>query len=273
GSWAGGGRINSFSVAARERRIFRIANQKNRERAGGDGSFRRDVHGRKAGKGLTTRQHDPCSRSKKCFSQQGIFLEPGVVVRSFANAGEWCFGNNSFEARVDGGGFERDPGAHGFSEGKDMSGVLGGYEFIENSARVVAFEPAVGCDWAFTFTVRAHVHYRAAVAVAKKKALVFEGPHAIVRDSVEEHDPGAIWVCRANFPTAKKHPVGRSDVERFAPSWPNETSACWMRSGVRARRIGWRKAGATSQPRTMEMRGGARSKVRKIRRKSRICRR
>jgi hypothetical protein len=84
--------------------------------------------------------------------------------------------------------------------------------------RVVAFEPAVGCHRALTFTVRARVHHRDAVAGPKKKARVFEGPHAIVRDSVEEHNPGAIWVCRANFPTAKKHAVGRSDAERFAPS-------------------------------------------------------
>jgi hypothetical protein len=216
GFWAGCGRINSFSVAARERRIFRVANQKNRKRPGGDGSFRRDVRRGKAGNGLTTRQHDPCSRGKKCFSQQWIFLESGVVVGSFANAGEGRFGNDRFDTRVDSGGLQRDSSAHGFSEGKGMSGVLGGYEFIENSARVVAFEPAVGCDRALTLTVRARVHHRDAVAGAKKKARVHEDPHAIIRDAVEEQDPGAIWMCRANFPTAKKRAVGRSDVERFA---------------------------------------------------------
>jgi hypothetical protein len=47
---------------------------------------------------------------------------------------------------------------------------------------------------------------------------VFEDPDAIVRDSVEEQNPGAIWMCRANFPTVKKHAIGRSDVERFAPN-------------------------------------------------------
>jgi hypothetical protein len=65
--------------------------------------------------------------------EQKVFFPAGDISgarRSRKKLRECCFGNNSFDARVDGGGLQRDPGAHGFSEGKDMSGVLGGYEFI-----------------------------------------------------------------------------------------------------------------------------------------------
>lgn len=40
----------------------------------------------------------------------------------------------------------------------------------------------------------------------------------MVRDSVEEQNPGAIWMRRASFPTMNKRAVRRSDVERFAPN-------------------------------------------------------
>ena len=160
--------------------------------------------------------HRPGAGSEERFPQPGIAPESSIVVRSFAEAGEGGFRDDGFDARIDGGGLQGDARAHRFAKSKEMPRMLGGFQRIDDGARVVAFEPAVGGHRAFAGAVSAGVHHHHAVARQQQDAGVFEDSHAIVGDAVKKEHPIAVGLCGTHFPAAQKDAIGGAHVEVFA---------------------------------------------------------
>src|SRR6266550_3935448 len=95
--------------------------------------------------------------------------------------------------------------------------------------------------------------------------------YAVVSDPVEEQDPVAIGIFRADLPTSEKRSILCGHVEFLAacPVTAKEASASRMRSGVSSRRMGWRNAGPANQPATAAKSGGKSNKIRTMRRRRR----
>jgi len=216
GFGADGGRVDFLGVAAGEGGVGGVADEQDREGALGDGAFGRDFRDGEAGEGLAAEKHDPGSRSEERFAEPGKFLKAGVIVGSFTKAGEGRFGDDGFDARVDAGGLQGNPGAHGFTKSENVRGMFRGDERVEDGARVVAFEPAVGGHGASTFAVGAGVHQYDIVTGTEEEQRVFEDADAIVGDAVKNKNPRAVGLRSAHLPAAKKNAIGSGHGEGFA---------------------------------------------------------
>ena len=115
-----GGGVDALAVAAGERVILRIANQKNRECSAGDGFFRRHFVRRETSQRFSTVNQRPGSWSEKRFAEPGITPESRIVIGSFAEIREGSFGDDGFDAGIEASGLKSDACAHGFAEGKEM---------------------------------------------------------------------------------------------------------------------------------------------------------
>ena len=236
---AAGRGVNHFGVAAGKRLILLITNEKDRKRARGNGFDRGDFRDGKTGEFFSTIEQGPTEGRENRFTEPGIFSESGVVVGSFAKIGERGFGDDGFDAGIGRGGLQSDARAHGFAEHKDVERTRGRprhpryvqrlahldidvgrklvpNESVDDSAGIVAFEPAVGGDGTFAGAVGAGVHHDDAIAGEEEDAGVSEDAHAIVGDAVEEDDPVVGIRPAADFPAMKHHAIGGADVEVFA---------------------------------------------------------
>ena len=76
------------------------------------------------------------------------------------------------------------------------------FERVDSCARVFPFEPAIGGDRAFAVAVGARIHHHDGVAVLEKQFRLADDADAVIGDSVEQQNPGAIRFFRANLPAA-----------------------------------------------------------------------
>jgi hypothetical protein len=233
---AAGGGVNHFRMAAGKSVVFFIADQKNRKRAGGHGFDRGDFRHRKAGELFVAIEQRPGAGSEQSFAEPGIFSEAGVIIGSFAEIGEGRFGDDGFNARIEGRGLQHDSRAHGFAERKQVEGgpwngrqigidahlpndvfvVLRIEKRVDDGACVVAFEPAVSGDGAAAGAVGAGVHHHDAVAGAKQEFGLADDSDAVVGDAMKNENPTPVRVFRADFPAAKYRSIGSLHLEILA---------------------------------------------------------
>lgn len=164
---AAGGRVDAFGVAAGEGVIGRIADEQDGKRASGYGSFGRDAVRGKTSQRLTAINENPGEWREKCFAKQRRLAQAGVVVARFHEIGERSFRDDGFDAGIGACGLQGDAGAHGFAKSKNVRGVFGGDERVDDGGSVGAFEPAVSGDGAFALAVGAGVHHGDAVSGAQ----------------------------------------------------------------------------------------------------------
>jgi hypothetical protein len=93
---------------------------------------------------------------------------------------------------------------------------LGEDQRVDDGAGVVAFEPAVGGDGAAAGAVGAGIHHDEAVAGAEQELRVADDADAVVGDAVEEEDPIAVGILRADFPATENCSIGSTNVEILA---------------------------------------------------------
>src|SRR5713226_3807258 len=91
-----------------------------------------------------------------------------------------------------------------------------GEKRVDDGAGVIALEPAIGGDGAPACAVGASVHHDHAVTGAQQKFRLTNDTHAVVGNAVEEEDPVAIGVFRADFPAAEKRSIRRTYVKILA---------------------------------------------------------
>ena len=232
------GGVNHFRMTAGKRDISFIAYEENGKSARGDRFYRRNFRDGKTSEFFVAVEQSPGAGSEKSFAEPGIFPESGVIVGCFADAGERSFSDDGFDARIDGRGLQNDSSAHGFTEGEEMRGrgrgfeprheagvghlhgnifvAFGSEEGVDDGARVIAFEPAVGGDRAAASAVGAGVHHDDAVAGAQQKFRLTDDSDAIVGDAVEDEDPVAVGILGADFPSTKRRSIRGFHVEVFA---------------------------------------------------------
>ena len=233
---AASGGVNHFRMAAGKRDIFFIANEENGKSAGSDSFHRRDFRDGKTSELFVAIEQRPGAWSEKSFAEPGIFSQTGIVVGSFAEIGEGSFGDDGFDARISGGGLQDDARAHGFAEGENVRRPcargtagprplhgnarfqLGGNQGVDDGACIIALEPAVGGDGTAAGAMRAGVHHDDAVAGAQQEFRLTDDSNAVVGDAVEEEDPTAVGIFRADFPAAEKRSIRSFHVEVLASS-------------------------------------------------------
>src|SRR6266446_4064067 len=99
---AGGG-VNALRVAAGERDIFFVTNEKDGEGPRGYGFFRRDFGGMESRERFAAIKKRPTEGREECFSEERRPAQPGVIVRGFAETCERSFGDDSFDAGIGSG--------------------------------------------------------------------------------------------------------------------------------------------------------------------------
>jgi len=104
--------------------------------------------------------------------------------------------------------------------------------------------------------MRAGVHHDDAVAGAQQEFRLTDDSNAVVGDAVEDENPVAIGIFRADFPAAEKRSIGSLHVEVLASSAGGGEARVGsrMRSGVSSREWGGgtreqRPSGYSSQER------------------------
>jgi hypothetical protein len=221
---AAGGGVNHFRMAARKRHIFFITNQENRKGARRDGFHRRNFRNRKAAEFFSTIEQRPSERGEERLAEPGILAKSGIVVGGFAEIGEGGFGDDRFDARIGSGGLQRDTPAHGFAQGENVPRRRAGQvhrtalryraeEVVDDRARVVALEPAVGGDGALAGAVGAGVHHDHTVARAEQEFRLAYDAHAVVGHAVKEQHPRTVGIQGSDLPAAEKDTVRGTDVE------------------------------------------------------------
>lgn len=230
------GGVDALRVATGKSLVHFVADEKNRESARSDSFDGGNFRDGKSGEFLSAIEQRPTKWSEKRFTKPGILAKASIVVRSFAKAGEGSFGDDGFDARIGGGGLQSDARAHGFAESENMIGPprrtvrpagpapldrnaknrVGRKQCVNDGAGVVAFEPAVSGDGAFTGAVSAGVHHDDTVASAEQYFGLAHDAHAVIGDTVEDNDPTAVGGFWADLPAAEHEAIGGADIEVFA---------------------------------------------------------
>jgi hypothetical protein len=210
---AAGGGVNHFRMATGKRDIFFVANQEHGKGARVDTFDRGNFGDGKAGEFFVAIEQRPGAGSEESFAEPGIFSQSGIIVGRLAQIREGRFGDDGFDARIDGRGLQHDSRAHGFSECKNMRrrgrrkrlhGEISRWFWepewlghlhcdsrrrsrdekgVDDGAGVVAFEPAVGGDGAAAGAVGAGVHHDNAVAGAQQEFGLTDESDAVVGDA------------------------------------------------------------------------------------------
>lgn len=145
--------------------------------------------------------------------------EPGAEVKGLAHAivgdlaktGERRFGGDRTEARLDGKTLQKFGGAHGFAESEDGVWVNLRSKRVEPLVNVVAFENAVGGEWASTCAVGARVGKKDGEPVSKQELCISGHAEAIVGLTMEEDHGVAVATMGMDGPGAERDAIWRDD--------------------------------------------------------------
>ncbi len=105
---ARGGFVDAFGVPAGNVAVARVADEKDREWPRRHGALRRDIIEAEAAFLFGGVDGDHGGRAKQRLAEPCADVQAHVVVGDFAEIAERAFGDHGFDARLDGGGLQRD---------------------------------------------------------------------------------------------------------------------------------------------------------------------
>lgn len=123
-----------------------------------------------------------------------------AIVGDLAKAGERRFGGHGTEVGLDRERLQQLGGSHGFSKSEDAMRVIFRQKKIEPLPDVVAFEKAVGGEFASAGAVRARVGEKNGETSGEKKLCVSRHSDAVVGEAVQQNYRIAIAVMRLDCP-------------------------------------------------------------------------
>jgi hypothetical protein len=149
--------------------------------------------------------------------------EPGAQVEGLAHAvigdlsetGERRFGGYGAEVRFDGEGLQEFGSAHRFGESENATRMVLRGEEVEPLVNVIAFEEAVGGEWASACAVGAGVGEQNRESVSEEELRVSGHADAIVGEAVEEDYGVPVAAVRADFPGTEDDGVRGGDGNVF----------------------------------------------------------
>ena len=125
-----------------------------------------------------------------------------AIVGDLAKAGERRFGGYGAEVWLDRERLQELGGAHGFAEAEDATRVILCEKEIEPLLDVVAFEKAVGGEFASAGAVGARAGEKNGETSREKKLCVSRHSDAVVGEAVQKNYSVAIGVMRLDCPGA-----------------------------------------------------------------------
>jgi hypothetical protein len=134
-----------------------------------------------------------------------------AIVCNLAKAGERRFGGHGAEVGFNHEGLQEFGGSHGFAEAEDAMRVILRKKEIEPLLDVVAFEKAVGGEFASAGAVGARVGEKNRETSREKKLRVSGHSEAVVGEAVQKNYSVAMGVTRLDCPSPQRCAVWCAD--------------------------------------------------------------